>query len=786
MELIRPFNKLNKGNADLAGGKGASLGEMTQAGIPVPPGFVVLSTAFERFLEETDLDVEVDAILGKVNHKEIHTVENASEEIKELILGAEMPKDIEKEIEREFKSLGATYVAVRSSATAEDGKEHAWAGQLDSFLNTTEKDLLDKVQHCWASLFTPRAIFYRFEKGLHTTKISVAVVVQKMVESEVSGIAFSVHPVTEDHNQLIIEAGFGLGEAIVSGQITPDSYVVEKNPRNILDINVSTQDRGLYKLESGGNEWQTIPEPKASSQVLTTDQILELSEIILGIEKHYGFPCDIEWAYENGNFYIVQSRPITTLKITAETVLKKTPAEIFIDQCGSDNIFSFEANFIPLFVMIDWLKYYDTERKLHGIYPWIGLKSGNRVKGYINDSKYSLAAKSGFVDFLVNESKWNERSREYERIKNEIDRLYEKVSVSGVGDPEELAKVSGNLLLELVFNSLHIERLDKKIAESVIAEQCLKVDLDKIWQISEIADFVSFEIQNKKELLSIVENNKPFEFARYIYTNYIHTPRVEELKESLEDVDVEQCAREITAAERFIEDNLKKKQKLLKECTKEERKVIEYFHWAMRLRDERKIQISKAHALMYRGAEKLLSSLKLDTSLAALVSYNDIKLGGDYILNNIKEIKERRDSFGVFYSEDMKIEFSDNIEGNIKTVDNCIDSRQEKFAGTLSGDIGSRGKYSGKVTIVLDPKNIKSFPSGAVLVAPMTRPEYVQLMKKAGAIITDEGGITCHAAIVSRELGIPCIIGTKNATKVLKDGDMVEVDADKGVVRIIK
>ncbi|MDP1619910.1 MAG: PEP/pyruvate-binding domain-containing protein, partial [bacterium] len=167
--------------------------------------------------------------------------------------------------------------------------------------------------HCWASLFTPRAIFYRFEKNLHKQKISVAVVVQKMVESEFSGIAFSVHPVTEDYNQLIIEAGFGLGEAIVSGQITPDSYVVEKNPRNILDINVSTQERGIYRAKNGGNEWRDIPEPQASAQVLTEKQILELSEIILGIEKHYGFPCDIEWAFEGGKFYIVQSRPITTL-----------------------------------------------------------------------------------------------------------------------------------------------------------------------------------------------------------------------------------------------------------------------------------------------------------------------------------------------------------------------------------------------------------------------------------------------------------------------------------------
>jgi pyruvate,water dikinase len=313
MEFIRPFKNLSKNDAAIAGGKGASLGEMTHAGIPVPPGFVILADSFEQFIRETDLIQEIDAILEKVDHKEIHIVESASEQIKGLILSKEMPRDIADVVNQSFKELGAEYVAVRSSATAEDGADHAWAGQLDSYLNTTKTDLLEKVKHCWSSLFTPRAIFYRFEKGLRTTKISVAVVVQKMIQSEVSGIAFSVHPVTEDHNQVIIEAGFGLGEAIVSGEITPDSYVIEKEPRKIADINISHQAKGLYRKENGGNEWKNLAD-KGKLQVLNNAQILELSSLILNIEDHYGFPCDIEWAYEGGQFYIVQSRPITTLK----------------------------------------------------------------------------------------------------------------------------------------------------------------------------------------------------------------------------------------------------------------------------------------------------------------------------------------------------------------------------------------------------------------------------------------------------------------------------------------
>jgi hypothetical protein len=313
MELIRPFNQLGKADAGIAGGKGASLGEMTRAGIPVPPGFVILAGAFERFLEEADLNQELDAILHSVRRDEMGTVESASEKIRGLILNASMPEDIACEISKQFRTLDAEFVAVRSSATAEDSASASWAGQLDTYLNTTESDLLRNVQRCWASLFTPRAIFYRFEKGMHGSKISVAVVVQKMIQSEVAGIAFSVHPVTEDRNQLIIEAGFGLGEAIVSGQVTPDSYVIEKTPRRIIDKNVTIQNRALWRAADGGNEWRSLTDAGGGKPALRNDQALELAELVLKIEQHYGFPCDIEWAYEAEKFFITQSRPITTL-----------------------------------------------------------------------------------------------------------------------------------------------------------------------------------------------------------------------------------------------------------------------------------------------------------------------------------------------------------------------------------------------------------------------------------------------------------------------------------------
>ena len=357
------FKHISKSNVPTAGGKGASLGELTQAGISVPPGFVILANAFDRFIAESHLKEEIQARLTEVNPADTNSVERASTILRDVIHDHPVPADLTAEIMAGFHELGAELVAVRSSATAEDSAIASWAGELETYLNTTEENIIERVKNCWSSLFTPRAIFYRHEKGLIDAQVSVAVVIQQMIQSEVSGIAFTVHPVTEDYDQMIIEAGFGLGEAIVSGQITPDSYIVSKSTMSILNISVSEQSKKLIKgtsnprlggvgvgeplacpdssasptpglraypaqagianspLEGDGggvgadtNHWVPLTESEATKQKLTGQQIVELSELCVKIEHHYGFPCDIEWAFANGKFYITQSRPITTLK----------------------------------------------------------------------------------------------------------------------------------------------------------------------------------------------------------------------------------------------------------------------------------------------------------------------------------------------------------------------------------------------------------------------------------------------------------------------------------------
>ena len=306
------LNKVNFEGIKEVGGKGKSLVEMIKIKLPIPQGFVILSSAFDKFLEETDLNLEVEVLLHKVNLEDINLVDRVSNEIRDLFLNSEFPKDIAKEILKEFSKLKTRYVAVRSSATVEDSSVASWAGEFESYLNTTKSNLLENVKKSWASLFTPRAIFYRLEKKLKETRVSMAVVVQKMIQSEISGICFTVHPVTKDYNQMVIEAGYGLGEAIVEGKITPDTYAIHKKKLEIIDNNVRKQKMMIVKDKDGNTE-KGVPKSKQEKQKLLDFQILKLAKICRTIEVHYKKPQDIEWAFEKRKFYIIQSRPITTL-----------------------------------------------------------------------------------------------------------------------------------------------------------------------------------------------------------------------------------------------------------------------------------------------------------------------------------------------------------------------------------------------------------------------------------------------------------------------------------------
>jgi pyruvate, water dikinase len=319
------FQEVGKGDIPLVGGKGANLGEMLRANIPVPPGFIVTAVAYSRFIEQSGLHSRIDAVLSGLDVHDSDALQRVSEKVKKLIIDTPVPADIAAQIKTYYQEMGGAPVAVRSSATAEDLPEASFAGQQSTFLNVVGADrVVAAVKECWASLFEARAIFYRVENGFEHMKVKIAVPVQKMVQSERSGVMFTVEPVSSDRSKITVEAIAGLGEALVSGETSPDMYIVDKESLRILEKHIAVQDTQLARSASGAGKgladisWQPVPDAVRNSQKLTDEEIVKVAEIGKRIEKHYGFPQDIEWARENHDIFIVQTRPVTTLHAAVE------------------------------------------------------------------------------------------------------------------------------------------------------------------------------------------------------------------------------------------------------------------------------------------------------------------------------------------------------------------------------------------------------------------------------------------------------------------------------------
>ncbi|MFZ5424820.1 MAG: phosphoenolpyruvate synthase [Patescibacteria group bacterium] len=306
------FSEINKKDIPLVGGKGANLGEMYNADIPVPNGFVVTSHAYFEFLKGTSLKHKIQTELTGLDVSDAKKLAAASKTIKTAILAAKMPDELQEDIKLNYHRLSGEFdrrVAVRSSATAEDLPDASFAGQQETYLNIVgHADVIKHVQMCWASLFESRAIFYRTEKGFSHFKVGIAVPVQLMVQSEVSGIMFTVNPLTNSREEVSIEAAFGLGQPIVSGEITPDQFIVNKKSKKITSKHIVKQ---TWQYTLAGET--PISKKYQEMQKLQDDLVVELAEIGMHIEEHYGRPQDIEWAYENKKLLIVQSRPVTTL-----------------------------------------------------------------------------------------------------------------------------------------------------------------------------------------------------------------------------------------------------------------------------------------------------------------------------------------------------------------------------------------------------------------------------------------------------------------------------------------
>jgi len=338
VKVIAWFEEITKNDLNIAGGKGANLGEMVHAGIPVPPGFVVTATAYFDFLKETKIVEEIQAMLTGLDTNDSKHLQNISAKIKEKISAVDMPPYMISEIKQAYRKMGGGLVAVRSSATAEDLPDASFAGQQRTFLNIQGEDsVVSAVQKCWASLFEPRAIFYRNEQGYDHFKVGIAVPVQRMVQSEAAGVLFTIEPLNNDHGKILIEGIFGLGEAIVSGDLTPDQYTVDKQYLTIMDKKIVKQEWQLARnLKAKPQDLETnikmhVPADKQQTQKISDEDIIHLARIGKQLEEHYKTPQDIEWAKEGKSLYIVQTRPVTTIKKHTKAATVNSSAKMLLE-----------------------------------------------------------------------------------------------------------------------------------------------------------------------------------------------------------------------------------------------------------------------------------------------------------------------------------------------------------------------------------------------------------------------------------------------------------------------
>ena len=310
---ILHFHEIDKDSLPRVGGKGANLGEMTRAEFPTPQGFCVTTSAYQAFLQTSDRMEDFFARLEQVAADRLDEIRALGEQIRNHLESLAVPGEIEEAVISAWKQNGMEKAyAVRSSATAEDLPGASFAGQQETYLNVIGKDrLLDSIRRCWASLFTDRAISYRAKNGFDHRSVYLSVVVQEMIFPEVSGILFTADPISGNRNVTSIDASFGLGEALVSGLVSADLYQVRGE--EIIQKKISKKEIAVYSLPEGGTVTKHLSPDQQNAQALPDGKILELAELGKKIEKHYGTEQDIEWCYANGKFYIVQSRPITSL-----------------------------------------------------------------------------------------------------------------------------------------------------------------------------------------------------------------------------------------------------------------------------------------------------------------------------------------------------------------------------------------------------------------------------------------------------------------------------------------
>jgi phosphohistidine swiveling domain-containing protein len=470
--------------------------------------------------------------------------------------------------------------------------------------------------------------------------------------------------------------------------------------------------------------------------------------------------------------------------------MNKTPYKLideFKEIIAGDPVFSVRSAISPLFMLVTW------QEKVHPLDVLCITKRRDSTFAY-NDKKYIAVAEDKFRDYFQGKVSIQGLQDEYDVLDNSISTLYEKVTDTDLiklSDKElcDLMNEVNKLMLDVARITLYVENVDLEKILSVTGPE-YKDSIESIWDRATEAVFISFENRRLKKQLDLISYNPDnlVRQAKFMYTDYFWTKTSQEISHALDTIQhtAKEKSDKYEHVHKQIEDKRNKHNQWLATLDLKLRKIAEFIQLVMHMRDTRKDQLAQLQAILAEISVVMLERIGVDPSLAPYVVLYEYIKGISYLSSIKDDIVNRPNGCIYLAKPDITCKTEPcNFESALEQFDELIKHREEKF-DILRGQVACRGKVEGTVRVILDPHDDKGFQQGDILVTSMTRPEFVQIMKKAGAVVTNEGGVTCHAAIVSRELNIPCVIGTKHATRILKDGDRVEVDAEKGVITILK
>jgi len=827
--LIRDFQEITKEDVETAGGKGANLGEMTMAGIPVPAGFVLTSGAYLAFLKENGLEEWIrERFLGTYGEEKQDTAKllEAAEEIRKRILGSRLPRKAAGELLERYRQMGAPRVAVRSSATAEDLADASFAGQQETYLNVCgEEALLQKVLECYASLWGDRAVVYRQKQGYDSSRAAIAVVIQQMVESDGAGVLFTVNPSTGNKEEMQINASYGLGEAVVSGRVTPDEYICDRNGAVKSCILGSKEMEIVY--DSHGTKEIPVSEERRRARALTEREIKKLVDAALRVEAHYGTPMDIEWAVKDGVIYILQARAITTLN-------GKDPCEdIQIGKVSrriqSLMTFMLEKNpfaYYPLDYDLSMILGVKKEELLSetGINMDMEMKINEKGIMYLPSGKISLNGRIFGIGKTLREWLDDKRNEEEGRARLKVNQKRMK-ELWNVCVESSTLKECGELFQKLyaimedngyarfrygVFPSMlvgrKLERVVKKCDKTLSAYDLLgdleyktaqiNKDLEALAGTCYRAEGLRKDILEGKSWQEITgkypeiqsdlqafldQNGHKSDFNCYCLIAKSWNEDRDRLLKVLRPMVL---AMQEGARQNQERKNKEKYQSLLDKMKEQAgmgrwrklEEMIAFYRFAHVYREDTQYLWEEAFELCRRVYRRIQQLLK-------------------------EELEHKDDLLYLFFAELMTVcaegslgrELYDKIElrrSSRPLAEKIWEKSQLTVLKTegdsLKGIGGSSGEAAGTVCIVTSPDEFYKLQKGQVLVCKYTDPEWAPLFTLAAAVVSDTGGSLSHAAIVAREYGIPAVLGTGSATRVLKDGDRVLVDGTGGEVRRVK